>query len=84
MISELFGQIPYAAEQGIILEEQGISTQEQGVTACPVVSVHFSHTCFAGDERDLFSSSICRWRERDGGEASSVDAPERRVLASAS
>jgi hypothetical protein len=84
MISELFAQIPYAAKQGIILEEQGIFTQEQGIPPAREVSVHFSHACFAGDERDLFSSSICRWRERDGGEASSVDAPERRVLASAS
>lgn len=27
------------------------------------VSVHFSHTCSAGDEHDLFSSSICSWRD---------------------
>jgi hypothetical protein len=40
------GQIPYATEQGIFSSYQG-----------KIVSVHFSHTCFAARGRDLFSLS---------------------------
>ena len=42
---------------------------------------HFSHTCSAADEHDLFSPSICGWRERDGERSPTVDATGRGVLA---
>ena len=44
------------------------------------ISVDSLHTCSAADEHDLFSPSICRWRERDGGRASTVEATTRPAL----
>jgi hypothetical protein len=51
-------QIPYTKEQGIFSSEQGNLIEDQGnqgLEQGSAVSVHFSHTCSASNEHDLFS-----------------------------
>jgi hypothetical protein len=67
------------------IRDFGVSIREnqQQMHNCGV-SVHFSHTCSAATEHDLFSLSICKWGERDGGREGNVEAPRRSILACAS
>src|SRR5450432_3979368 len=60
-IQMLAVEFPRRQNRERFASDEGTTGVEQGIG----VSVHFSHTCSAADEHDLFSPSMCRWRDRN-------------------
>jgi len=69
-------EIPYVAKQGIFLQRAGHLAVRAGNRQSnrPLFGKRPSLADLFCSSRTLFSPSICRWRERDGERAASVEA----------